>query len=142
ANACARRDRSIGSRDYASGIAVALHPGDSRKRSDRGKRGRQKRIRGLQIGQAAGERAMQLRMQRKRRIGGGAAVAAALWLGWAGQPVVTGAQSSACGTDLKVLVLSADGSEPSLTAITQTLDYLGTPYVRHVVTEHPGAITP
>jgi hypothetical protein len=52
------------------------------------------------------------------------------------------AQSAGCGMDLRILVLSADGHEPSLQAITQTLDYLGTPYDRYVVSESPGAITP
>jgi hypothetical protein len=33
-----------------------------------------------------------------------------------------------CGTDLKLLVVAADGKEPSLAAIRRTLDYLGTPY--------------
>ena len=48
----------------------------------------------------------------------------------------------ACGLDLKLLVLSADGHEAVLPAITQTLDYLGTPYTLHVVSAQPGAITP
>jgi hypothetical protein len=35
---------------------------------------------------------------------------------------------AACGIDLKLLVLSADGQESVLPAIRQTLEYLGTPY--------------
>jgi hypothetical protein len=47
-----------------------------------------------------------------------------------------------CGVDLKLLVLSADGTEPVLPAITRTLDYLGTPYVLHVAARDPGRVTP
>jgi hypothetical protein len=61
---------------------------------------------------------------------------------WAAALTVLMAQSTACGTDLRILVLSADGREPSLQAITATLDFLGTPYDRHVATERPNAITP
>jgi hypothetical protein len=45
-----------------------------------------------------------------------------------------------CGIDLKLLVISADGREAVLPAITRTLDFLGTPYTLHIATEHPGAI--
>lgn len=41
----------------------------------------------------------------------------------------------------RILVLSADGTEPVLAAIRQALDYLGTPYDVHVATESPGALT-
>ena len=46
-----------------------------------------------------------------------------------------------CGIDLKLLVISADGREAVLPAITRTLDYLGTPYKLHIATQAPGAIT-
>ena len=46
-----------------------------------------------------------------------------------------------CGLDLKLLVLAADGNEPVLKAITQTLDYQGTPYELHVAAHEPGAVT-
>src|SRR5205807_4131933 len=36
--------------------------------------------------------------------------------------------------DGKLLVLSADGNEPSLTGIQQALDYLGTPYMLWIAT--------
>ena len=84
---------------------------------------------------------MQLRMQRGPWGGGiAAALAAILWAGGTSENAL--AQAGGCGTDLKILVLSADGREPSLQAITRTLDYLGTPYVRHVVTQNPNAVTP
>lgn len=84
---------------------------------------------------------MQLRMQRAKWSGGiAAALAAMLWAGGSGDIAL--AQAGGCGTDLKILVLAGDGTEPSLQAITQTLDYLGTPYVRHVVKQNPNAITP
>jgi hypothetical protein len=43
--------------------------------------------------------------------------------------------------DAKLLVLAADGAESSLSAITQTLDYLGTPYTVWIATQHPGGLT-
>ena len=74
----------------------------------------------------------------RRAITVGVAAILALWVGRAA-PV---AQSSGCGTDLRLLVLSADGREPSLQAMTRTLDYLGTPYDRYVATDHVNGITP
>ena len=47
----------------------------------------------------------------------------------------------ACGVDLKLLVLSADGKEAVLPAITRTLDYLGTPYTLHIASQQPGGVT-
>jgi len=41
----------------------------------------------------------------------------------------------------RLLVLAADGTEPALGAITQTLDYLGTPYTVWVAGQHPGGLT-
>jgi hypothetical protein len=43
----------------------------------------------------------------------------------------------ACGTDLKLLVVAADGLEPSLASIRKTLDYLGTPYEVFVTATEP-----
>ncbi len=43
--------------------------------------------------------------------------------------------------DLRLLVLSADGTEPNLTAIRQILDYLGTPYSVYVAAHMPGGLT-
>ncbi|MDC0707365.1 hypothetical protein POL68_02675 [Stigmatella sp. ncwal1] len=44
--------------------------------------------------------------------------------------------------EARLLVVSVDGSEPSLAAIRQALDYLGTPYHVHVAKTSPGALTP
>lgn len=44
--------------------------------------------------------------------------------------------------EARLLVVSADGNEPILGAIRQTLDYLGTPYALHVVIQKPGGLTP
>lgn len=49
--------------------------------------------------------------------------------------------STTCGTDLKLLVVSADGAEPSLAAIRNTLDYLGTPYEVFIAAAEP-VLTP
>ncbi|MDP9440300.1 MAG: hypothetical protein M3P49_16440 [Actinomycetota bacterium] len=45
-------------------------------------------------------------------------------------------------TDLRVLVIAADGKEPTLPAIRQVLDYLGTPYTVYVANQNPGGLTP
>ena len=42
-----------------------------------------------------------------------------------------------CPVDMRLLVISADGTEPVLSAIRQTLDYLGTPYSIYVAAQHP-----
>jgi hypothetical protein len=44
-------------------------------------------------------------------------------------------------TDLKILVIAADGNEADLPAIQQTLDYLGTPYTTYVAAKTPGGLT-
>jgi hypothetical protein len=44
--------------------------------------------------------------------------------------------------DLKVLVIAADGNEADLPAITQALDYLGTPYTVYVAKNTPNGLTP
>ena len=43
----------------------------------------------------------------------------------------------ACGINLKLLVISADGTEAELPAIRQTLEYLGTPYDLFVASTEP-----
>jgi peptidoglycan/xylan/chitin deacetylase (PgdA/CDA1 family) len=43
--------------------------------------------------------------------------------------------------DMRLLVLAGDGSEAALRAITQTLDYLGTPYTVRIATQHPEGLT-
>jgi len=47
-----------------------------------------------------------------------------------------------CGLELRVLVLSADGGEAVLPAITQVLDYIGTPYRTYIASQTPGGLTP
>ena len=65
------------------------------------------------------------------------ALAAALAL-TASQPR---AQSTPCGIAMRLLVLSADGTEADLPAITSALDYLGTPYTTYIAQQHPGGLT-
>lgn len=43
--------------------------------------------------------------------------------------------------DARLLVVSADGHEPALAGIRQTLDYLGAPYTVWIATEHVGGLT-
>ena len=49
--------------------------------------------------------------------------------------------TSACGTDLRLLVISADGSEVALSAIRWSLDYLGTPYTLYIASANPNGLT-
>jgi len=53
------------------------------------------------------------------------------------------AQSSAlsCGIDMKVLVISADGNEAALPAITDALGYAGVPFEKYIATQAPGGLT-
>lgn len=52
------------------------------------------------------------------------------------------AQSAAvCGVDMKVLVISADGNETGLPAITAALGHIGTPFETYVATQNPGGMT-
>ena len=44
--------------------------------------------------------------------------------------------------DLRVLVIASDVNEADLPAITQALDYLGTPYTVYVASQTPGGLTP
>ncbi|HEU5226820.1 MAG TPA: hypothetical protein VFU49_03330 [Ktedonobacteraceae bacterium] len=44
--------------------------------------------------------------------------------------------------DLKVLIIATDGTEADLPAITQTLDYLGTPYTIYLAAKTPNGLTP
>lgn len=43
--------------------------------------------------------------------------------------------------DAKLLVISADGTEPVLGAIRQTADYIGVPYTLWIASDHPGEFT-
>jgi hypothetical protein len=45
-------------------------------------------------------------------------------------------------TDLRLLVVAANGEESTLPAIREVLDYLGTPYTVYVAREDPGGLTP
>lgn len=49
--------------------------------------------------------------------------------------------TSQTSVDAKVLVVAGDGNEADLPLITQTLDYLGTPYTLWVAADHPGGLT-
>jgi regulation of enolase protein 1 (concanavalin A-like superfamily) len=77
----------------------------------------------------------------KRRLGWLPATAAvAGWL--AGAIDLSGQSASApCGLEMRVLVVSADGREAALPAITRTLEYLGTPFTTYVATSTPGGLT-
>ena len=48
----------------------------------------------------------------------------------------------ACGIGLRLLVVTADGTEVALPAIESALRYLGTPYTLHIATQNPNALTP
>ena len=52
------------------------------------------------------------------------------------------ARRANASVDAKLLVLSADGTEPVLGAIRQALDYAGTPYTLYVARSTPGGFTP
>ena len=58
----------------------------------------------------------------------------------AGRPAAKAALTNAA-TDLAVLVVSATTNDAALPAIRQALDFLGTPYVVHVASAQPGALT-
>jgi hypothetical protein len=70
-----------------------------------------------------------------------AGAAVCVWLVLASSTRAPLAAAATCGTDLKLLVIAADGSEPSLGAIRRTLDYLGTPYELFLAVQQP-AIAP
>ena len=65
----------------------------------------------------------------------------ALGLTWQGLPPVAAQSGATCGIDMRVLVISADGTEADLPAIRQALDYVGTPYEVYVATEAPADLT-
>lgn len=44
--------------------------------------------------------------------------------------------------DMKILVIATDGTEADLPAITETLDYIGTPYTVYKAALTPGGLTP
>jgi len=70
----------------------------------------------------------------------GLAVSVALLFGYNDRRVQ--AVDTGCGMDMRVLVISADGTEADLPAITTTLEYLGTPYTVYVAKTTPGGLTP
>jgi hypothetical protein len=53
----------------------------------------------------------------------------------------TGASTAQTTVDMCVLVISANGKEDDLPAITQALEYLGTPYALYVARDAPGKLT-
>jgi hypothetical protein len=71
-----------------------------------------------------------------------AAVSLALGISFSDGWLHAQAAPAGCGLDMRVLVLSADGTEADLPAITQTLNYLSTPYTTYVVKQRPGELTP
>lgn len=44
--------------------------------------------------------------------------------------------------DAKILIVSADGTEPVLGSIRQAADYEGVPYTLYIASQHPGGFTP
>jgi regulation of enolase protein 1 (concanavalin A-like superfamily) len=71
-----------------------------------------------------------------------AGLVAALAVGIGFTSDVSGQGGKPCGLEMRVLVVSADGKEAGLPAITQTLEYLGTPYTIYIATETPGGLGP
>ena len=63
------------------------------------------------------------------------------WIDSSGNRLYAVTSTSACGTDLRLLVISADGTEVALSAIRWTLDYLGTPYTLYIATQNPGGLS-
>jgi hypothetical protein len=63
-------------------------------------------------------------------------------LTWQVLPTLAQSQPLACGIDMRVLVISADGREADFPAIRAALDYIGTPYDVYIATENPGGLTP
>ncbi|HKO25661.1 MAG TPA: hypothetical protein VJY65_13100, partial [Chloroflexota bacterium] len=61
---------------------------------------------------------------------------------FAGVPRGTARPSKLDPVDLRVLVISADGTEADLPAIKQALDYLGVPFTVYVASQTPGGLTP
>src|SRR5205085_3076501 len=61
---------------------------------------------------------------------------------FAGVPRGTALTSQIDPVDLRVLVISADGTEADLPAIKQALAYLGMPYTVYVASQIPGGLTP
>jgi len=61
-------------------------------------------------------------------------------------PTLAQSEALACAaadlrTDMRLLVISADGKEADLPAIRAALDYIGTPYEVYIATNNPGALT-
>lgn len=69
------------------------------------------------------------------------AMVGALAVAWRGAPLQAQI-GPVCGTDLRVLVVSADGTEADLPAIVQALNYLGTPFDVFTASQHPEGIQP
>ena len=67
----------------------------------------------------------------------GAALSVATILAWIPGASDRAIAATSCGTDLKLLVIAAHGAEPTLGAIRNTLDYLGTPYDVVVAASRP-----
>ncbi len=62
------------------------------------------------------------------------------FLSLTGRPAAHAALANS-STDLAVLVVSATTNDAALPAIRQALDFLGTPYIVHVASAQPGALT-
>jgi len=58
------------------------------------------------------------------------------------RPAAQSSPGCATSLDLRMLVMSADGTEADLSAIQAALDYLGTPYDTYIATDHPGGLDP
>src|SRR6266550_409529 len=56
--------------------------------------------------------------------------------------VVAQSASLACGTDMRLLVVAADGNEADLPAIKAAIDYIGTPYDVYLAAQTPGGLMP
>src|SRR5207302_3673294 len=57
-----------------------------------------------------------------------------------GRPTIVAA-AAACGTDMRVLVISLNGTEVELGSITNTLNYLATPFTVYNASKTPGGLT-
>ena len=77
---------------------------------------------------------------RRKAIALGGGVIAALAVGLWFTTDLSGQDAKPCGLEMRVLVVSADGKETDLPAITQTLEYLGTPYTTYIATRTPGEL--
>lgn len=53
------------------------------------------------------------------------------------QPLAAAHKDHACGINMRVLVIAADGQEVNLPAITDALGYIGVPFDVFVAAQHP-----